>query len=43
MNVCAASGTHTAVVDGRVVEPAMLREAERVLAIASREDGEDRN
>lgn len=32
----AASGTHPAVLNGRVVEPAMVREAERVLAIVDR-------
>jgi citrate lyase beta subunit len=32
----AASGTHTPVLNGHVVEAAMVREAERVLAIAAR-------
>ena len=32
----AAAGTHTPVLNGHVVEPAMIREAERVLAIATR-------
>jgi (S)-citramalyl-CoA lyase len=36
MAACAASGTHTPVLNGHVVEPAMVREAERVLAIAAR-------
>src|SRR4029453_5333418 len=36
MAACGASGTHTPVLNGHVVEPAMVREAERVLAIAAR-------
>ena len=36
MAACAASGTHTPVLNGHVVEAAMVREAERVLAIAAR-------
>jgi len=37
--VCQDSGSTTPVLNGHVVEPAMLREAERVLAIASRSNG----
>ena len=37
IDVCAASGTHPPALNGHVVEPAMLREAERVLAIAARQ------
>ena len=37
MDARTASGTATPVLNGHVVEPAMLREAERVLAIAARE------
>jgi hypothetical protein len=33
----AASDAHTPVLNGHVLEPAMLREAERVLAIATRQ------
>ena len=36
MAVCAAAGTSTPVLNGHVIEPAMVREAERVLAIANR-------
>ena len=34
MAACAAAGTGIPVLNGRVIEPAMIREAERVLAIA---------
>jgi len=34
MAACAAAGTSTPVLHGHVIEPAMIREAERVLAIA---------
>ena len=37
IDVCAASGTHPPALNGHIVEPAMLREAERVLAIAARQ------
>ena len=36
MNACAAAGTSTPALNGHVIEPAMIREAERVLAIADR-------
>jgi len=36
MNARAAAGTGTPVLNGHVIEPAMIREAERVLAIADR-------
>jgi (S)-citramalyl-CoA lyase len=34
---CAAAGTGTPVLNGRVIEPAMVREAERVLGIADKQ------
>jgi len=36
MGACAAAGTNTPALNGHVIEPAMVREAERVLAIAAR-------
>ena len=36
MAACAAAGTGIPVLNGHVIEPAMVREAQRVLAIADR-------